>query len=146
MKVGRKYVLYQVSGLPRLTRFSTMLLLGQTETDVRCHCSKCQNIYFLDRRTMSIDHCKNGYMLGYEVWVHHGEDHLLVLYRKFSHMKRGTTIGCKRCLTMYAMSFYTLIRRTPVNPPIMRILLRLRFRSSLSSLKLPKSRCTSTRK
>jgi hypothetical protein len=28
MKVGRKDVLYQVSGLPRLTRFSTMLLLG----------------------------------------------------------------------------------------------------------------------
>ena len=29
MKVGRKEVLYQVSGLPRLTRFSTVLLLGQ---------------------------------------------------------------------------------------------------------------------
>jgi hypothetical protein len=34
----------------------------------------------------------------------------------------------------------------PVNPPIMRILLRLRFRCSSSSLKLPKSHCTSTRK
>jgi hypothetical protein len=31
--------------------------------------------------------------------------HLLVLYRNFSHMKRGTTIGWKRCLTMYAMRF-----------------------------------------
>jgi hypothetical protein len=29
MKVGRKEVLYQVSGLPRLTRFLTMLLLDQ---------------------------------------------------------------------------------------------------------------------
>jgi hypothetical protein len=29
MKVGRKEVLYQVSGLPRLTHFSTVLLLGQ---------------------------------------------------------------------------------------------------------------------
>jgi hypothetical protein len=29
MKVGRKEVLYQVSELPRLTHFSTMLLLGQ---------------------------------------------------------------------------------------------------------------------
>jgi hypothetical protein len=28
MKVGRKEVLYQVSGLPRLTCFLTMLLLG----------------------------------------------------------------------------------------------------------------------
>jgi hypothetical protein len=47
---------------------------SETGTDVRCPCSKCRNIYFLDRRTMSIDFCKNGYMLGYEVWVHHGED------------------------------------------------------------------------
>jgi hypothetical protein len=47
---------------------------SETGTDVRCHCSKCRNIYFLDRRTMSIDLCKNGYMLGYKVWVHHGED------------------------------------------------------------------------
>jgi hypothetical protein len=29
MKVGRREVLYQVSGLPKLTRFLTMLLLGQ---------------------------------------------------------------------------------------------------------------------
>jgi hypothetical protein len=72
--------------------------------------------------------------------------HLLALYQKFSNMKRGTTIRWKRCFTMYAMSFYPSIRRTLVNPPIMRILLRLRFRSSLSSLKLPKSHCTSTRK
>jgi hypothetical protein len=47
---------------------------SETGTDVRCPCSKCRNIYFLDRRTMSIDICKNGYMSGYEVWVHHGED------------------------------------------------------------------------
>jgi hypothetical protein len=47
---------------------------SETGTDVRCPCSKCRNIYFLDRRTMSIDLCKNGYMPSYEVWVHHGED------------------------------------------------------------------------
>jgi hypothetical protein len=47
---------------------------SETGTDVRCPCRKCWNIYFLDRRTMSIDLCKNGYMPGYEVWVHHGED------------------------------------------------------------------------
>jgi hypothetical protein len=47
----------------------------ETGTDViRCPSSKCRNIYFLDSRTMSIDLCKNGYMPGYEVWVHHGED------------------------------------------------------------------------
>jgi hypothetical protein len=47
---------------------------SETGTNVRCPCSKCQNIYFLDRRTMLIDICKNGYMPGYEVWVHHAED------------------------------------------------------------------------
>jgi hypothetical protein len=47
---------------------------SETGTDVRCPCSKCRNIYFLDRRTMSIDLCKNGYIPGYEVWVHHAED------------------------------------------------------------------------
>jgi hypothetical protein len=47
---------------------------SETRTDVRCPCSKCRNIYFLDKRTMLIDICKNGYMPGYEVWVHHGED------------------------------------------------------------------------
>jgi hypothetical protein len=44
-----------------------------TGTDVMCSCSKCRNIYFLDRSIMSIDLCKKGYMSGYEVWVHHGE-------------------------------------------------------------------------
>jgi hypothetical protein len=47
---------------------------SETRTDVRCPCRKCQNIYFLHMRTMSIDLCKNGFMSGYDVWVHHGED------------------------------------------------------------------------
>jgi hypothetical protein len=47
---------------------------SKTGTDARCPCSKCRNIYFLDRRTISIDLCKNGYMPDYEVWVHHDED------------------------------------------------------------------------
>jgi hypothetical protein len=47
---------------------------SQTGTDVRCPCSKCRNIYFLDRRTMSIDLYNNDYMSGCEVWVHHGQD------------------------------------------------------------------------
>jgi hypothetical protein len=47
---------------------------SETRTDVRCPCCKCRNIYFLDRKTMSINLCNNDYMSGYEVWVHHGED------------------------------------------------------------------------
>jgi hypothetical protein len=46
---------------------------SETDTNIRCPCRKCQNIYFLDR-TMSIDLYKNSYMHGYEVWVHHSED------------------------------------------------------------------------
>jgi hypothetical protein len=79
---------------------------SETGTDVRCPCSKYRNINFLDRRTMSIHICKNGYVTGYEVWVHHGEDPPPRIVSEFSHMKRrGTTIGWKRCLTMYAMRF-----------------------------------------
>jgi hypothetical protein len=73
---------------------------SETGTDVRCPYSKCWNIYFLDRRTISINLCKNGYMLGYKVWVHHGEDPPSRIISKFSHMKRGTMIGWKRCLMM----------------------------------------------
>jgi hypothetical protein len=35
---------------------------SKTGTNPRCTYSKYRNIYFLDRRTMSIDLCKNGYM------------------------------------------------------------------------------------
>jgi hypothetical protein len=68
-------VLYQVSGFVKTDVFlSHAFVLPETRTDVRCPCSKCLNIYFLDRRTMSIDLCKDDYMPGYEVWVHHNED------------------------------------------------------------------------
>jgi hypothetical protein len=38
---------------------------SETGTDVRCPCSKCRNINFLDMRTISIHICKNGYVPGY---------------------------------------------------------------------------------
>jgi hypothetical protein len=47
---------------------------SETRTDVWFPCCKCHNIYFHDRRTMSIGLFNNDYMPGYEVWVHHGED------------------------------------------------------------------------
>jgi hypothetical protein len=50
------------------------LARSETEIDDRCPCSMCQNIYFLNRRTISIYLCKNGYIHGYEVWVKHDED------------------------------------------------------------------------
>jgi hypothetical protein len=41
---------------------------------VWCPCSLCQNSRCLeDKRTIAIHLCKNGFMLGYEVWTFHGE-------------------------------------------------------------------------
>jgi hypothetical protein len=54
---------------------------------------------------MSIDLCNNGYMLGYEVWVHHGEDPPPRIVSEVQSHEEGATIGWKRCLTMYSMRF-----------------------------------------
>jgi hypothetical protein len=41
---------------------------------LRCPCSVCQNLRCLeDKRTIAIHLCKNGFVLGYEVWIFHGE-------------------------------------------------------------------------
>jgi hypothetical protein len=41
---------------------------------VWCPCSLCQNSWCLeDKRTIVIHLCKNGFMLGYEVWTFHSE-------------------------------------------------------------------------
>jgi hypothetical protein len=40
----------------------------------RCPCSKCRNGLSHDKKKVSIHNCKFGYMLSYEVWVHHGEE------------------------------------------------------------------------
>jgi hypothetical protein len=41
---------------------------------VRFSCSLCQNSRCLeDKSTIAIHLCKNGFMLGYEVWIFHGE-------------------------------------------------------------------------
>jgi hypothetical protein len=41
---------------------------------VRCPCSLCQNLRCLeDKMTIAIHLCKNGFVLGYEVWTFHGE-------------------------------------------------------------------------
>jgi hypothetical protein len=75
MKVGRKKCALSSEWVLKTDAFlDHVFARSETRTDVRCPCSKCRNIYFPDRRTMSIDLCKNGYMPGYEVWVHHGED------------------------------------------------------------------------
>jgi hypothetical protein len=41
---------------------------------VRCPCSKCRNGLSHDKKNVSIHIYRFGYMSGYEVWVHHGEE------------------------------------------------------------------------
>jgi hypothetical protein len=118
----------------------------ETETDVRCPCSKCRHINFLDRRTMSTHICKNGYVPGYEVWVHHIEDPDPRIVSEFQSHKEGDYDRMEEMLDDVRHEILTVNSENPVNPPIMRIQLHLRFRSFSSSLKLPKSRCMSTRK
>jgi hypothetical protein len=40
----------------------------------RCPCNKCRNGLSHDKKKVSIHICRFSYMLGYEVWVHHGEE------------------------------------------------------------------------
>jgi hypothetical protein len=40
---------------------------------VKCPCSRCRNALCEDKRTLTLHLCKFGFMLGYEVWTHHGE-------------------------------------------------------------------------
>jgi hypothetical protein len=40
----------------------------------KCPCSKCQNGLFHNKKKVSIHICRFGYMPGYAVWVHYGEE------------------------------------------------------------------------
>jgi hypothetical protein len=40
---------------------------------VKCPCSRCRNAIHEDKKTLTLHLCKIGFMLGYEVWMHHGE-------------------------------------------------------------------------
>jgi hypothetical protein len=40
---------------------------------VKCPCSRCRNTLHEDKRTLTLDICKFGFIPGYEVWKHHGE-------------------------------------------------------------------------
>jgi hypothetical protein len=76
MKVGRRGDLSNgwVANTQDDTFLGRAFAWSETRIDVRCPCSKCQNISFLDRQTMSIDLYNNGYMSGYAMWVNHSED------------------------------------------------------------------------
>jgi hypothetical protein len=71
---------------------------------------------------MLIDLCKNGYITGYEVWVHHNEELPRQNVLKVQSDEKGGMIGHKICLTMYVMSFYPTIMRIHLDSSILRII------------------------
>jgi hypothetical protein len=120
---------------------------SETGTDVRCPCSKCRNINFLDRRTMSIGICKNSYMPGYEVWVHHGEDPPPRIVSEFQSHEEGDYDRMEEMLDDVRHEILTVDSENPDQPTDYEDpTTPERFKSSSSSLKLPKSHCMSTRK
>jgi hypothetical protein len=46
---------------------------GPLDEGVKCPCSRCRNPLCEDKRTLTMHLCKFGFMLGYDVWMHHGE-------------------------------------------------------------------------
>jgi hypothetical protein len=78
--------------------------------------------------------------------VHHGEDPPPRIVSEVQSHEEEDYDRMEEMLYDVHHELLPVDSENPPQPPIMRILLRLRFRSFLSSLKLPKSRCTSTRK
>jgi hypothetical protein len=57
-------------------KFIDRAFSGPPDEGVKCPYSRCRNALRRDKRTLPLHLCKFGFMLGYEVWVHHGEaDH-----------------------------------------------------------------------
>jgi hypothetical protein len=46
---------------------------GRLDEGVKCPYSRCRNTLREDKRTLTMHLCKFGFMLGYDVWTHHGE-------------------------------------------------------------------------
>jgi hypothetical protein len=44
-----------------------------TNQDGKYPCSRCRNALCEDKRTLTLHLCKFGFMIGYEVWMHHDE-------------------------------------------------------------------------
>ncbi|KAD3338677.1 hypothetical protein E3N88_34198 [Mikania micrantha] len=47
---------------------------GETISEIKCPCYKCQNISYRDRATVQKHLYKEGFMLRYETWSEHGEN------------------------------------------------------------------------
>jgi hypothetical protein len=98
----------------------------------RCPCSKCRNGLSHDKKNVSIHICRFGYMPGYKVWVHHGEEvpeNKLVAEDNVADENRMDEMLNDICPEFEAGFEDPLLQR---------------FKSFLSSLKLQKRHYTST--
>jgi hypothetical protein len=99
----------------------------------RCPCNMCRNGLSHDKKMVSINICRFGYMPGYEVWVHLGEQ-----------VAENEPVA-EDAMTDEDRMDKMLNAICPEFKADFEDLLLQRFKSFLSSLKLQKWQCTSTR-
>jgi hypothetical protein len=84
------------------------------------------NIYFFNRRTISIDLCKNVYMADYEVWVHHNKDPPCRNVSEVQSYEARDYDSMEEMLDEVWLELLPDDFENPYRPTILRILLRLR--------------------
>jgi hypothetical protein len=57
----------------KIQEFIDCAFSGSPDEGVKYPCSRCRNALHEDKRMLTLHLCKFGFMLGYEVWTHHGE-------------------------------------------------------------------------
>jgi hypothetical protein len=123
---------HKTEWMNKTLKFIDRALSGPPDVGVKCPCSRCTNALHQDKRTLTLHLCKFGFMLGYEVWMHHGERVHQWLKRR---MIGAVIIGWMRCLMLYDQS----LKQTT------RILQHRRCKSFSICLELQKTRCMNTR-
>jgi hypothetical protein len=79
---------------------------------VKCPCSKCRNIVCEDKRTLTLQFCKVGFTLGYEVWTHHDE----LVHQTASVAEENDRTGNDRMNEMLDV-IQSKLERNPEDPP-----------------------------
>jgi hypothetical protein len=64
---------HKTEWMNKTLKFIDRALSGPPDVGVKCPCSRCTNTLHQDKRTLTLHLSKFGFMLGYEVWMHHGE-------------------------------------------------------------------------
>jgi hypothetical protein len=73
MVVGRNGGAYTKEWSNKTREFIDYAFSLSNNGGMKCPCSKCRNSICVDKMALSLHICKVSFILGYEVWVHHGE-------------------------------------------------------------------------